>query len=189
MAHKAYKKTQLYSATGDDLIPILKAEAELEINVMQRSDLAVTTLERLHLLQTKKEDKTKTLLQLARIYQVRRLWEEAKLTLQQVMDLGPSPGDWFQAQLTKAELLNQTKQYDDEIRIYEELLQKDPELSRQNKTVLQMVLSFEQRKLWKEANQALQKWKELLPDEMVREKEQELKKRISNEPGARGLRK
>ena len=189
LAHKAYKKVLLYSVAGDDLIPILKSQADLEINLMQRPDLAITTLERLSLLQNKKDEKTKTLLQLAKIYQDRRLWEESLMTLQQVLDLGPSEADWFQVQLAKAVMLNQNKKHVEEIEIYEKLLQKDPELSRQNKTVLQMVLSFEQRKLWKEANQALEKWKELLPDEMVREKELELKKRISNEPGARGLRK
>lgn len=179
----------LYSLTGDDLIPILKAKADLEINLMQRSDLAITTLERLSLLQTKKEEKMKTLLQLARVYQERRLTEEALMTLQQVQDLGPTPADWFQMQLTKAVMLNQNKKYGEEIEIYENLLQKNPELSRQNKTALQIVVSYEQRKLWKEANQSLEKWKDLLPEEMVREKELELKKRISNEPGARGLRK
>lgn len=189
VAHKAYKKILLYSATGDDLVPILKSQADLEINLMQRPDLAITSLERLSLLQTKKDEKIKTLLQLARIYQERRLWEESMMTLQQVLDLNPPPAEWFQVQLTKAAMLNQNKRYDEEIRIYEILLQKDPQLSRQNKTVLQMLVSYEQRKLWKEADQALQKWKELLPEEMVREKELELKKRISNEPGARGLRK
>lgn len=189
IAHKAYEKVLLYSETGDDLIPILKALVDLEINLMQRPDLAITTLERLGLLQTKKEEKIKTLLQLAKIYQDRRLMDESLMTLQQVLDLGPTSTDWFQVQLTKALMLNQNKKYNEEIEIYERLLKKDPELSRQNKTALQLVVSYEQRKLWKEASQTLQKWKELLPDEMVREKELELKKRISNEPGARGLRK
>ena len=188
-AHLAYKKAMLYSQPGEDLISALKLQSDLEINLMQRPDLAITSLERLALLQTRKEEKIKTLVQLARIYQDRRLWDDAKMTIQQVLELGPGPTDRFHIELTKASLLNKTKNYEEELKIYEELLAKSPELSRQNRTALQLVLALEQRKQLKEALQALQKWKEMLPEEMVREKELELKKRISNEPGARGLRK
>ena len=168
---------------------ILKSKADLEINMMQRPDLAITSLEKLLLLQTKKEEKIKTLLQLTKIYQVRRQWEDAKATTQQILDLNPSPTDWFQVKLMKAAFFNQTKQYQEEVEVYEDLLKKSPQLSQQNKTAMSLVLSYEQRKEWKAAAAALQKWKDLLPEDMVREKELELKKRISNEPGARGLRK
>ena len=188
-AEEAYKKVILYSNVGDDLPGTLKAKADLEMNLMRRADLAIVTLEKLVLLQTKKDEKVKSLLQLTKLYQERRQWDDANTTIQQIVDLTPNQADWFQMQLLKATFLNLNKKYDEETAIYEELLKKSTELSRQNRTALQLVLSYEQRKRWKDAYQALQKWKDLLPEDMVREKEQELQKRMINEPGARGFRK
>lgn len=188
-AYEAYKKVLLYLPPGEDLSNVLKSLADLQLTLMQRPDLAITTLEKLLLLQSKKEEKIKTLMTLAKIYQERRQWVDGKTSMQQVLDLGPSDSERFQIQLMKAYFFNQSKQYDEEVEVYEELLQKSADLSRQNKTAMSLVLSYEQRREWKPAMLALEKWKDLLPEDMVREKQQELKKRISNEPGARGFRK
>lgn len=185
-----YKHVVIYSTDPNARLEAQKLIAEINFENLQNYPQAVTEFNRLLELPHQKAEGLRYRMAVARSYFYMNNFFQALVEAEGILARDYEPKDHFDAAELKANVLLQTKKYDESIAFITELLQKYPEQSKERQLGLLLTVCYEEKKDFAKAIESLESIKDSYPNkEFIEARIKNLKERQGHLPGARGWRK
>lgn len=185
-----YKHVVIYSPSAPDRLEAQRRIAEINFENLQNYSQAVIEFNRLLELPHSQKEGLTYRLAIARSYFYLNSFFQALVEADGILSRGYEPRGHFDALELKANILLQTKKYDEAIAVLKEILAKYPEESKERQIGLVLTVCYEEKKDFAKAIETLESIKETYPNkEFVEARIKNLKERQGYLPGARGWKK
>ncbi len=185
-----YKHVVIYSPSAADRLEAQKRIAEINFENLHNYSQAVVEFNRLLELPHSKSEGLAYRLAIARSYFYMNNFFQALVEADVVLSRDYEPRGLFDALELKANILLQTKKYDEAIAVLKEILVKYPEESKERQIGLVLSVCYEEKRDFSKAIETLDSIKETYPNkEFVEARIKSLRERQGYLPGARGWRK
>lgn len=189
-AAEFYQALVMHAPSSEERMEAQKSLANLYFEKVRNFDQAVIELSRLIPL-LRREDKVSYLLMLAKAQYQLNNFDQAFTEIQEVLRAKTiSKDEAFEAMIFKTHLLQSSKKLEEAVQSYYQIIKKFPERSRKENVALSLAICMEEKGDYPEAIQVLEdvkKWYQ--PAEFIDLRISRLKDRMSNMPGAQGLRR
>lgn len=151
---------------------------------------AITEYNRLVLMVREPNEEFRFRMPLAKSYYFLNNYVQARAELKTLLAKELAPNERFDVILLLANISMTLKSLDDAARSFEGLLREHPERARKENVALNLVMVFEEQKKYQEAIEILESIRSTFsPPEFIDLRIKKLKERLSQLPGAKGLRK
>lgn len=185
-----FKHIVIYSPNGDERLEAQKRIAEVNFENTQNYKQAVIEFNRLLELPHTNAEGLAYRLSIARSYFYLNNFFQALVEADGILARDYDARGQFNALELKANILLQTKKYDEAIAVLKEILAKFPEESKERQIGLVLAVCYEEKKDFAKAIETLESIKDTYPNkEFVEARIRSLKERQGYLPGARGWRK
>jgi tetratricopeptide (TPR) repeat protein len=180
----------LFSKSSQERKLALRDVAEIYFDKKNDYPSAITEYNKLLNLNPSKEEFLEYKRRIARAHFYISEFFQAESEVKSALKVAEPGPEAFEFELFLANIYFNTKRMDEAVQEYRRLLKNYPELARQEKVDMSLVVSLEEQENFKEAIQLLREMKSTFDDpQFIDLKIARLEERIKNQPGSRGLRK
>ncbi len=185
-----FQQLVLYSPDSGERLESQKRIAEIFFERTSEHDKAVIEFNKLLQLELPAEDEVHVRLNLAKsLFYINR-FQEAESEIDIILEKQKAGQKAFEAKLLKGNIYFSGKQLEKAISLFKEIMEKDPERSRDEQVGVQLAISYEEMSQFAKAKGILEEIRPYYPNpEFIDEKIKRLEQREKQLPGARGLRK
>lgn len=185
-----FQQLVLYSPESGERLESQKRIAEIYFERISEHDKAVIEFNKLLQLELPPEDEVQVRLNLAKsLFYINR-FQEAESEIDLILEKSKAGQKAFEAKLLKGNIYFSGKQLEKAISLFKDLMEKEPERSRDEQVGVQLAISYEEVSQFAQAKAVLQQIRPYYPNpEFIDTKIARLEQREKQLPGARGLRK